>query len=153
MIFIIKGFYRSWVRQTLEEGRRTYRPKRSGNNNKDEDNSPKTLNDKDCMCFAYSDPQPSGYWLKSLFLSGHRSNTDRAHRCLTYYGLSNASSGRQTFSSLPFGLSDVQWSHGHLNPWHWLHYKGIWSDEVCQLADPLKRKGVIFNQLVRCNWI
>ena len=29
-----------------EEGRRTYRPKRCGNNNKNEDNSPKTLNDK-----------------------------------------------------------------------------------------------------------
>ena len=27
-------------------GRRTYRPKRCGNNTKDEDNSPKTLNDK-----------------------------------------------------------------------------------------------------------
>ena len=36
----------SWVRQTPEEGRRTYRPKRCGNNNKDEDNSPKNLNDK-----------------------------------------------------------------------------------------------------------
>ena len=36
----------SLVRQTPEEGRRTYRPKRYGNNNKDEDNSPKTLNDK-----------------------------------------------------------------------------------------------------------
>ena len=35
----------SWVRQTPEEGRRTYRPKRCGNNNKDEDNSPKNLND------------------------------------------------------------------------------------------------------------
>ena len=35
----------SRVRQT-EEGRRIYQPKRSGNNNKDEDNSPKTLNDK-----------------------------------------------------------------------------------------------------------
>ena len=34
------------VRQTPEEGGRTYRPKRSRNNNKDEDNSPKTLNDK-----------------------------------------------------------------------------------------------------------
>ena len=32
--------------QISEEGQRTYRPKRSGNNNKDEDNSPKTLNDK-----------------------------------------------------------------------------------------------------------
>ena len=32
----------SRVRQTPEEGRRTYRPKRCGND-KDEDNSPKTL--------------------------------------------------------------------------------------------------------------
>ena len=36
----------SRVQQTPEEGRRTYRPKRYGNNNKNEDNSPKTLNDK-----------------------------------------------------------------------------------------------------------
>ena len=36
----------SRVRQTPEEGRRTYRPKRCGNSNKDEDNSPKKLNDK-----------------------------------------------------------------------------------------------------------
>ena len=36
----------SRVRQTPEEGRRTYRPKRCGNNNKDEDNRPKNLIDK-----------------------------------------------------------------------------------------------------------
>ena len=36
----------SWVCQTPEEGWRTYQLKRCGNNNKDEDNSPKTLNDK-----------------------------------------------------------------------------------------------------------
>ena len=38
----------SRVRQTPEEGRSTYRPKRCGNNNnnKDEDNSSKNLNDK-----------------------------------------------------------------------------------------------------------
>ena len=36
----------SQVRQTPEEGRRTYQPKRCGNNNKDEDNCPKTLNDE-----------------------------------------------------------------------------------------------------------
>ena len=36
----------SRVRQTSEEGRKTYRPKHCGNNNKDEDNSPKNLNDK-----------------------------------------------------------------------------------------------------------
>ena len=36
----------SRVRQTPEEGRRTYQPKRCGNNNKDEDNSLKKLNDK-----------------------------------------------------------------------------------------------------------
>ena len=36
----------SRVRQTPEEGRRTYQPNRCGNNNKDEDNSPKILHDK-----------------------------------------------------------------------------------------------------------
>ena len=36
----------SRVRQTPEECRRTYRPNRCENNKKDEDNSPKTLNDK-----------------------------------------------------------------------------------------------------------
>ncbi len=36
----------SRVRQTPEESRRTYWPKRSENSNKDDDNSPKTLNDK-----------------------------------------------------------------------------------------------------------
>ena len=36
----------SRVRQTTEEGRRIYRPKRCGSSNKDEDNSPKSLNDK-----------------------------------------------------------------------------------------------------------
>ena len=35
-----------WVWQTPKEGRRTYRPKRYGYYNKDEDNSPKTVNDK-----------------------------------------------------------------------------------------------------------
>ena len=36
----------SQVRQTFEEGRRTYRSKRCGNNNKEEDNNSKTLNEK-----------------------------------------------------------------------------------------------------------
>ena len=36
----------SRVRQTPEEGQRTYQLKHCGNNNKDEDNSLKTLNDK-----------------------------------------------------------------------------------------------------------
>ena len=39
----------SRVWQTPEEGRGTYRPKRCGNNNKDEDNSLNTLNDKKCQ--------------------------------------------------------------------------------------------------------
>ena len=34
----------SRVRRTSEEGQRTYRPKRCGNNNKDKDNSQETLN-------------------------------------------------------------------------------------------------------------
>ena len=67
----------SRIRQTREEGRRTYRPKRSGNNNKDEDNSPKTLNDKnqqassqkfrqllpDNLCQFYYMNVPHGRWL------------------------------------------------------------------------------------------
>ena len=36
----------SRVRQTPEEDRRTYQPKRYENSHKDENNSPKTLNDK-----------------------------------------------------------------------------------------------------------
>ena len=36
----------SRVRQTPEEGQRTYLPKRCENNNKDENNRAKTLNDK-----------------------------------------------------------------------------------------------------------
>ena len=36
----------SWVWQTPEEAWRTYHLKHWGNNNKDEDNSPKTYNDK-----------------------------------------------------------------------------------------------------------
>ena len=41
----------SRVRQTPEEGRRIYRPKYWGNNNKDEDNIPKTLNHKNLLVF------------------------------------------------------------------------------------------------------
>ena len=44
VLYWIQVGYR--VRQTPEEGRRTYKPKRCENNNKDEDNSPKILNDK-----------------------------------------------------------------------------------------------------------
>ena len=36
----------SQVQQTPKEGRRKYQPKYFGNNNKDENNSPKTLHDK-----------------------------------------------------------------------------------------------------------
>ena len=47
---------RSRVRQTPEEGQRTYRPKSYGNKDKDEDDSLKTLNDlkkkeKSSICF------------------------------------------------------------------------------------------------------
>ena len=50
--FRISGFYLLW-KETPEAGRRTYRPKRCEYNNKDEDNSPKTLNDKNIdSCFS-----------------------------------------------------------------------------------------------------
>ena len=43
----------SRVRQVTKEGRRTYQLKRCGNNNKDEDNSPKTLNDKNQLLESF----------------------------------------------------------------------------------------------------
>ena len=43
----------SRVRQTPEEGRRIYQLKRCGNNNKDEDTSLKTLNDKNVCIYIY----------------------------------------------------------------------------------------------------
>ena len=48
----------SRVRQIPEEGRRTYRPKRYENNNKDEDNSPKNLNDKS-LSFLFNNSESS----------------------------------------------------------------------------------------------
>ena len=47
-----KFYEGSRVWRTPEEGRTTYRPKRCGNNNEDEDNSPKTLNDRKNCCQA-----------------------------------------------------------------------------------------------------
>ena len=43
----------SRVRQTLEEGRRTYQLKCCEYNNKDEDNSPKTLNNKNQQALSH----------------------------------------------------------------------------------------------------
>ena len=51
----------SRVRQTPEEGRGTYRPKRCGNNNKDGDNSPKILNDKNYQALFQKFRQLTNY--------------------------------------------------------------------------------------------
>ena len=60
----------SRVRQTPEEGQRTYRPKRCGNNNKNDDNSPKNLNDKYFWVFIKTrpriEPQPPGPLVNTL---------------------------------------------------------------------------------------
>ena len=61
----------SRVRQTPEEGRRTYRPKRRGNNNKNEGNSPKNLNDKNIRFIAKNfkdQPFPTQKNLRKPFL-------------------------------------------------------------------------------------
>ena len=58
----------SRVRQTPEEGRRTYWPKRWGNNNKDEDNSPKNLNDKNTEGLDYL---PKGISIPQVILFHH----------------------------------------------------------------------------------
>ena len=52
----------SRVRQTPEEGRRTYRPNRCRNNNKDEDNSLKNLNDKNQQASSQKFRQLGNYW-------------------------------------------------------------------------------------------
>ena len=53
-----------WVRQTPKEGQMTYRPKRCGNNNKDEDNSLKTLNNKNVSYFSltFTKKKQAVYW-------------------------------------------------------------------------------------------
>ena len=70
----------SRVRQTPEERRGTYRPKRCGNNDKYEDNSPKTLNDEKqlrnlnskVIHFSSPPPKKKTYWL--LLKSEKRGN-------------------------------------------------------------------------------
>ena len=57
----------SRVRQTPEEGWRTYRPKCCGNNNKDEDNSPKTLNDKNHQASSQKFRQLNSTLIHHLF--------------------------------------------------------------------------------------
>ena len=59
----------SWVRQTPEEGWRIYRPKRCGNNNKDEDNSPETLNDKKSLLLSYA--YYFFFWTLTLHIGQH----------------------------------------------------------------------------------
>ena len=59
----------SRVRQTPEEGRRTYRVKRCGNNNKDEDNSPKTLNDKNQQASSQKSRQLIILWFQVIIFT------------------------------------------------------------------------------------
>ena len=60
----------SRVRQeTPEEGRWTHQPKRCENNNKDEDNSPKTLNDKNRFVVIFLIETISAFLLRPSFLS------------------------------------------------------------------------------------
>ena len=64
----------SRVRQIPEEGWRTYRPKRFGNNNKDEDNNPKTYNDKNNYIIQHA----MGY---IRFYSSENERDNRLLRC------------------------------------------------------------------------
>ena len=50
-----------------EKGWRTYRPKRCGNNNKDEDNCPKTLNDKNHQASSQKFRQLSYYFVLFIY--------------------------------------------------------------------------------------
>ena len=62
----------SRVRQTPEEGWSTYRPKRCGNNNKDEDNSLKTPNDKNHQASSQKFRQLILYDTESLWIYTYR---------------------------------------------------------------------------------
>ena len=66
----------SRVRQTPEEGRRTYQPKRYGNNNKDEDNSPKNLHDKNQQASSQKFRQLSKYNLCKSLSTKHQITQD-----------------------------------------------------------------------------
>ena len=74
----------SQVWQTPEEGLKTYRLKRCGNNNKDEDNSLKTVNDKKHQALSQKFRQPYEYrhilrmvWVKSMVDSGRKKVTHK----------------------------------------------------------------------------
>ena len=60
----------SRVRQTPVEDRGTYRPKRCGKNNKDKDNSPKTLDDSRWLT-AWLRASQSLYFFMRFFLFGY----------------------------------------------------------------------------------
>ena len=61
----------SRVPPTPEEGRRTYGLKRCGNNYKDEDNSPKTLQDKNPQASSQKFKQIIFEWIKFRRLISH----------------------------------------------------------------------------------
>ena len=55
----------SRIRQIPEEGQKTYRPKCCGNNNKDEDNSLKTLKDKNHQASSQKFRQLNDFYYKN----------------------------------------------------------------------------------------
>ena len=57
----------SRVRQTPEEGRSIYRLKCCGNNNKDEDNNPKTLHDKNQQASSQKFRQVNKFMITETF--------------------------------------------------------------------------------------
>ena len=85
----------SRVRQTPEEDRRTYQPKRCKNNTKDEDNSPKTLNDKNHQASSKKFRQHKfSYMVSSIpfeyeyFVSISIQSIDKTLTRITTHGLS-----------------------------------------------------------------
>ena len=54
--------------ETHEDGRRTYRPKRCDYNNKDEDNSPNILSNKNSFRFDFFSRKNNNEWDTKQFL-------------------------------------------------------------------------------------
>ena len=89
----------SRIRQTPEDGRRIYRPKRCGNNNNNEDSIPKTLNDKNHLL-------ESG----KRYIGTISGSLARKYIVTISWGLTRRSIGTISWSLVRRYISKISWS-------------------------------------------
>ena len=83
-----KGCSSKFHESSQEEGWRTYQPKHCGNNNKDKDNSPKTLNDKNQQALSQKFRQLSFPIVVEIFFQLKRQHECRNLQYLVLYQIS-----------------------------------------------------------------